>query len=330
MTTLPFGRGLAPGMLFRSDDHAQAVAHIGYGIATRGITVVTGEVGVGKTVAARAAIDRAEPARQLPGQPVGERRTVGEAGGEDPLRVGTPVADQVVEQGRDEPHIVGAAAGRVPPVAEALGVRDQEALPVGQRREPADLLRVVAGAGLAVEGEHQRQRLARGVAGRGVQPVVPAQAVVRQGQRVVARPGVLGRQAGVDGVAVLLLLLVAVAFAAWSLGGRGFGRRSRLGFGAVGMALTSFVKSWQQLEWINTAILPMFLFSTTFYPLDVYPPVIAAIVRCLPLYQGIELMRGLCLGIVSPSLLWHVLYFLVMAAVRIIVTSRRLDRLLLR
>ena len=40
-----------------------------------------------------------------------------------------------------------------------------------------------------------------------------------------------------------------------------------LGFAAVGMALTTFVKSWQHLDWINTAILPMFLFSTTFYPL---------------------------------------------------------------
>jgi type II secretory pathway predicted ATPase ExeA len=62
-TTMPFGRALAPGMLFSSGDHAQAAARIGYGIATRGITVITGEVGVGKTVAARAAIDRAEPAR---------------------------------------------------------------------------------------------------------------------------------------------------------------------------------------------------------------------------------------------------------------------------
>jgi type II secretory pathway predicted ATPase ExeA len=65
-TTLPFGRALAPGKLFGSGDHAQAVARIGYGIATRGITVITGEVGVGKTVAARAAIDRAEPARHHP------------------------------------------------------------------------------------------------------------------------------------------------------------------------------------------------------------------------------------------------------------------------
>lgn len=103
-----------------------------------------------------------------------------------------------------------------------------------------------------------------------------------------------------------------------------------LGFAAVGMAITSFMRSWQQMQWINTAILPMFLFSTTFYPLSVYPPAIAAVVKCLPLYQGIELMRGLCLGIVSWGLLWHVLYFLVMAAVGIVVTSRRLVRLLLR
>ena len=46
-TTMPFGRGLAPGMLFRSSDHTQAAARIGYGIATRGITVITGEVGPG-------------------------------------------------------------------------------------------------------------------------------------------------------------------------------------------------------------------------------------------------------------------------------------------
>jgi type II secretory pathway predicted ATPase ExeA len=76
-STIPFGRSLAPGMLFGSADHNQAVARIGYGIATRGITVITGEVGVGKTVAARAAIDRAEPARHhliyIPDPTVGAR-----------------------------------------------------------------------------------------------------------------------------------------------------------------------------------------------------------------------------------------------------------------
>ena len=76
-TTMPFGRALAPGMLFRSGEHAQAAARIGYGIDTRGITVITGEVGVGKTVAARAAIDRAEPTRHhliyIPDPTIGAR-----------------------------------------------------------------------------------------------------------------------------------------------------------------------------------------------------------------------------------------------------------------
>jgi len=76
-TAMPHGRGLAPGMLFHSSDHAQAAARIAYGIHTRGITVITGEVGVGKTVAARAAIDRAEPARHhlvyIPDPTVGAR-----------------------------------------------------------------------------------------------------------------------------------------------------------------------------------------------------------------------------------------------------------------
>ena len=129
---------------------------------------------------------------------------------------------------------------------------------------------------------------------------------------------------------VLVMLVMGLLASWWAVLAVPVALLIALGFGAVGMALTSFVKSWQQLEWINTAILPMFLFSTTFYPLDVYPAAIAAIVRCLPLYQGIELMRGLCLGIVSASLLWHVLYFVVMAAVGILVTSKRLDRLLLR
>ena len=77
LTNMPFGRALAPGMLFHSGDHAQAAARIGYGITTRGITVITGEVGVGKTVAARAAIERVEPARHhliyIPDPTVGAR-----------------------------------------------------------------------------------------------------------------------------------------------------------------------------------------------------------------------------------------------------------------
>jgi type II secretory pathway predicted ATPase ExeA len=54
-----------------------APASITYGIDTRGITVITGEVGVGKTVAARAALDRVDRARHhliyIPDPTVGAR-----------------------------------------------------------------------------------------------------------------------------------------------------------------------------------------------------------------------------------------------------------------
>jgi type II secretory pathway predicted ATPase ExeA len=46
-TRMPFGRDLAPGMLHRHHDHTQTTARIAYGITTRGITVITGEVGPG-------------------------------------------------------------------------------------------------------------------------------------------------------------------------------------------------------------------------------------------------------------------------------------------
>ena len=53
-------------------------------------------------------------------------------------------------------------------------------------------------------------------------------------------------------------------------------------FAAVGMAATSFMRSWQDFDLVTLAILPMFLFSTTFYPLSVYPRWLQVVVECLP------------------------------------------------
>jgi type II secretory pathway predicted ATPase ExeA len=54
-TRTPFGRDLAPGMLHRSTGHGEAVARVAWCIGERALGVITGEVGSGKTVAARAA-----------------------------------------------------------------------------------------------------------------------------------------------------------------------------------------------------------------------------------------------------------------------------------
>ena len=71
------------------------------------------------------------------------------------------------------------------------------------------------------------------------------------------------------------------------------------------MAATSFMRSWQDFDLVTLVILPMFLFSTTFYPLSVYPRWLQLVVECLPLYHGVELMRGLTTGVVDLGLLGH-------------------------
>jgi lipooligosaccharide transport system permease protein len=101
-------------------------------------------------------------------------------------------------------------------------------------------------------------------------------------------------------------------------------------FGAVGMAATSYMKTWQDFDLIQLVILPLFLFSATFYPLDTYPPALQLVVRVTPLYQGVDLIRSLTVGAISPVLLVHVAYLSVMGLAGLFVVSRRLDRLLLK
>lgn len=101
-------------------------------------------------------------------------------------------------------------------------------------------------------------------------------------------------------------------------------------FAAVGMAATSFMRSWQDFDLVTLVVLPMFLFSTTFYPLSVYPRWLQIVVECLPLFHAVELMRGLTTGVVHVGLLGNLAYFLVMIIVGVAVAARRLGALLLR
>ena len=102
------------------------------------------------------------------------------------------------------------------------------------------------------------------------------------------------------------------------------------GFASFGMAITSYLKSFQQMNWINFFLLPMFLFSGSFYPLSVYPEWVQQVIHALPLWQAIELVRGLTLGNLNWALLGHVIYFVVMIIGGLIFTTRRLRKLFLR
>ena len=99
-------------------------------------------------------------------------------------------------------------------------------------------------------------------------------------------------------------------------------------FAGLGMAIATYMKSWQDFEAVTLLMMPMFLFSTTFFPLGVYPRGLQLVVEATPLYQGIEIIRGLMLGVVDPGMLLRVLYLALMAAGGLAIAARRFGRLL--
>ena len=74
-------------------------------------------------------------------------------------------------------------------------------------------------------------------------------------------------------------------------------------------------------------VIPQFLFSGAFFPISNLSPVLEAIARLTPLYQGVDLARMLTLGTLDagPALV-HLVYLLVMVVVGHVLAVRRLTR----
>lgn len=103
-----------------------------------------------------------------------------------------------------------------------------------------------------------------------------------------------------------------------------------LGFASLGMAVTSYMKSFQQLDLVPVVLLPMFLLSATLFPITVYPEPLQWVIMALPLWHGVELMRQLSVGFFDGLTALHVAYFLVMSVIGITAASLRLRKLFLR
>jgi lipooligosaccharide transport system permease protein len=101
-------------------------------------------------------------------------------------------------------------------------------------------------------------------------------------------------------------------------------------FAAVGMAATTWIRTWQDFDLIIVVTLPLFLFSATFYPITAYPEPLRTLVEVTPLYQGVAMLRQLATGAVDGSILVHIVYLGAMGLAGLAVVARRLDRLLLK
>lgn len=99
-------------------------------------------------------------------------------------------------------------------------------------------------------------------------------------------------------------------------------------FGAVGMALSTFMRSWQDFDLVTATQFALFLFSGTFVPAQAYPVVLRWFVEFTPLYRAVDLIRGICTQQVGWLQAVDVAYLLAMLAIGLVVAGRRMGRLL--
>jgi lipooligosaccharide transport system permease protein len=114
--------------------------------------------------------------------------------------------------------------------------------------------------------------------------------------------------------------LAAVAFLAAVLVG--------FAFGGAGMALSTFMRGWQDFDLAFSAQFALFLFSGTFVPAASYPPVLRWVVEVTPLYRSVDLVRGITTGAWGRLQLLDVVYLVVLFGIGLVVASRRMGKLL--
>ncbi len=136
---------------------------------------------------------------------------------------------------------------------------------------------------------------------------------------------------GLYSVAFMAVMLVmGLVHSAWAVLALPAAVLTSFAIAAAGMVGTTYMRSWQDFEFVTLVTLPMFLFSTTFYPLSVYPRPLQIAVECTPLYQSVTILRSLTMGTVGPGLLWHAGYLAALGLAGLFIAGRRIGLLLLR
>jgi lipooligosaccharide transport system permease protein len=130
--------------------------------------------------------------------------------------------------------------------------------------------------------------------------------------------------------AAFLVLMVVMGLTTAPLAVLAFLAAALVGFafGGLGMALSTFMRSWQDFDLISSVQFTLFLFSGTFVPAESYPSALRWIVAATPLYRSVDLIRGITVGTRSWLPLLDVLYLLLLFAVGLLVAGRRMGKLL--
>jgi lipooligosaccharide transport system permease protein len=128
---------------------------------------------------------------------------------------------------------------------------------------------------------------------------------------------------------VVVMVALGLAPSPWTVAAFGVAVLIGFAFSAAGMACITYMRSWQEFDYISVVIFLLFLFSGTVAPLEAYPGWLQTLVSLTPLYHGVALVRALTLGVMEYHLLWHVAYLVAMSAVGFAVAGHRMRRLLM-
>lgn len=127
---------------------------------------------------------------------------------------------------------------------------------------------------------------------------------------------------------LLTMWLLGMTTSVWAIGMLPVAILIALAFSAVGMAATTYMRSWADFEYVPAVMLPMFLFSATFYPLSSYGDW-QWVAQISPLYHGVAMMRSLNIGEFSWAFVGHAGVLVAMFALGLSATAHRIERLLL-
>jgi lipooligosaccharide transport system permease protein len=102
-------------------------------------------------------------------------------------------------------------------------------------------------------------------------------------------------------------------------------------FAAGGLAGTAYLRTVNDFDIpMGLIVAPMFLFSGTFFPIEIYPVPIQAFMQVTPLYHAIDLIRGLSTGVVGLAQLWDFAYLAAFFSLGMWLAVRQMERKLIK
>ena len=129
---------------------------------------------------------------------------------------------------------------------------------------------------------------------------------------------------------LIVMLVLGLIQSAWALLALPAVMLSAGALSAGAMVLTGVTKEISSLEKVMTLVmLPLFLFSGTFFPVSLYPTYLRPVVMATPLFHSASLLRDLTTGLVTTGTVGHIAYLAVMFVVAAGLAVRLMDRRLI-